>query len=242
MEKPLKIAVCEDSLPDQQRLLSILDSSGIPVIPTVFSSGEALLQSYAPLSYDLILTDIYMTGMTGVETISKLRELDPDIPVAFVTSSPDHALEGYRLSVLKYIEKPYAPKEVEDMLMLARMNRDAAPALTITVSGRQLRIRFSQILCLEQQTHQVSVKKLDGSEVILYDKLSSLLPQLDPGEFYSPHKSYSVNLRHVVSIDSEFRCFVMSDGSRVPIRRESMHQSRKVLEEYLFRQVRGNRT
>ena len=240
MEEPLKIAICEDSPEDEKILLDILTSSSTPCSCTVFRNGEDLLKAYEPLAYDLLLSDIYMTGITGVETVARIREIDEEIPVAFVTSSPDHALESYRLNVLKYIEKPYKPNDIDSILHLAKMNRDSAPALIMLKNGKENRVRFSQILYLEQQTHHVSIYTRSGSQVSVYDKLSALVPQLEQEGFYSPHKSYYVNLNFVRSIDAEFRCFLMADGGRVPIRRESMGQARRTLEEHLFRKARGN--
>ena len=239
MEKALKIAVCEDSPEDEKILLDILASASIPSTTVVFQSGEALFESFKPLTYDLLLSDIYMSGLSGVETVKKIRELDEDLPIAFITSSPDHTLESYRLNVLKYIEKPYKPKDIEGILLLAKMNRDSAPALVILKNGKENRIRFSDILYLEQQTHHVTVFLRDGTDVSVYDKLTALAPQLQLQEFYSPHKSFYVNLDYVRSIDSEFKCFIMATGAKVPIRRESMGESRKALEEHLFRKVRG---
>ena len=239
MDEPLNIAVCEDSAEDEKILLDILQADSIPSNPTVFRSGEALLNAYEPLTYDLLLSDIYMSGITGVETVKKLRELEEDLPVAFVTSSPDHTLESYRLSVLKYIEKPYQASDIHAILTLAKMQRDSAPALVILKNGREERFRFSRILYLEQQTHHVILHSRQGELLSIYDRLSGLTDQLAQQGFFSPHKSYSVNLNYVRSIDQELRCFLMADGERVPIRRESMSQARKALENHLFQKVRG---
>lgn len=238
MDEPLNIAVCEDSPEDQQHLLDILAKSTIPVRPTVFGSGEALLENYRPGQYDLLLTDIYMGGITGVETVTRIRRMDEQIPVAFVTSSTDHALESYRLSALKYIEKPYREKEIREILMLAGMKRDTAPALTLKVAGKEEKIRLSRILYLEQHTHHLTVHRKADAELSACEKLSSLLPRLEQLGFFSPHKSYAVNLSHVLSIDRELRCFVMADGTNVPIRRESMGKARQALEDHLFDRTR----
>ena len=239
MDTPLKIAVCEDSPEDQEILSAILKSCPIANVPAFFSSGEQLLKVYAPLTYDLVLSDIYMGGISGVELVKQIRETDPEIPIGFITSSRDFALESYRLDVLKYIEKPYRAQEIQSILQLAKMNRDSAPALILIRSGREQRVRFSQILFLEQQTHYVNISLLDGSRVSGYEKLSALVAQLQRPEFYSPHKSYYVNLNHVRSLDGELRCFLMADGSRIPIRRESLSEAKKVLEEHLFQKARG---
>ena len=139
-------------------------------------------------------------------------------------------------------EKPYKPQKIQEALVLAKMHRDSAPALLMIRNGKEQRVRFSEILYLEQQTHLVTIHLKNGTETSVYDKLSSLLPQLECRDFYSPHKSFSVNLCYVRSVDTEFRCFVMADGSKVPIRRESMTEARKSLEEYLFRKTRGDHT
>ena len=239
MDEPLKILICEDSPSDEETLLDILRSSNIPNTTTVFHSGEELLAAYEPMSYDLLLSDIYMGGMTGVEMVTKLRQVDDILPVAFVTTSDEFALESYRLSALKYIEKPYREREIQEILILAKMRRDSAPSLILHKSGKAVDIPFERILYVEQQTHQVLVVKRDGKEATMYDRLSQLLPQLEQNGFVCLHKSFAVNLRYVTRIDPEFRCFVLTDGENIPIRRESMCKARKLFENYLFEKTSG---
>ncbi|MEG1577977.1 MAG: response regulator, partial [Oscillospiraceae bacterium] len=83
----LQIAVCEDLLEEQQRLLTMIEKSGIPASCTTFESGEAFLQDYRAGKYDLIFMDIYMAGITGIETVTAIREIDEAVPIAFVTTS-----------------------------------------------------------------------------------------------------------------------------------------------------------
>lgn len=240
MEKPLKIAICEDSPEDEEILLSILRELTISAAPTVFRSGEEFLASYQPFEYDLILTDIYMEGITGVDMIRQIRKTDQEIPVAFITSSTDHTLESYRLSALKYIEKPYNPGEIEAICHLAKITRDAAPCIMLPVGNDHVQVRFSQIVYLEQSTHQINFYLTDGTVLSKYEKLNTLLPNLESHGFFSPHKSYAVNLAQVRSIDAELRCFLMSDDQKVPIRRESISAAKRALQNYLFRCARGN--
>lgn len=67
--------------------------------------------------------DIYLDGPDGVEAVRRIRELDEELPVAFTASSPGFALNGGRLNVAKYIEKPVSPKAVHEMLAFARDKR-----------------------------------------------------------------------------------------------------------------------
>ena len=108
MPDALKIAICEDEPDQKNMLLKLLDESNIENTSVVFANGEDLLADFKQGKYDLILMDIYMESeLTGIDTIRLIRKKDKDIPVAFVTTSKDHALESYRQSAMNYIEKPY---------------------------------------------------------------------------------------------------------------------------------------
>lgn len=235
----MKIAICEDTKEEEDKLLTILDEIDIPNRYTVFHSAEELLKTYQPQLYDLLLMDIYMGEMTGVEAVAKIREADEEIPVAFITTSKDHALESYRLQALKYIEKPYQKKAVSDILQLAKLKKENAPCLVVHWNGTEKKIRFSQIVYLEAQKRQLVIHLRNGDKVQIYDKLSAVLPRLPVLLFFSPHKSYCVHLDQVQGIDTELKCFRMSDGSYVPIRRETMGKAKKAWETYLFSRTRG---
>ena len=87
-----------------------VEQAPIATVCAQFASSEELLEAFRPGGFDLLLMDIYMDGMTGVEAVRKIREMDETIPIAFTTTSTEHTLESYRLSVLKYLEKPVRQK------------------------------------------------------------------------------------------------------------------------------------
>ena len=95
----LRIALCEDDRQEREHLLTILRSSNIPVQVWEFEEGGAFLKGYKPGAFDLILMDIYMNGISGVEAMRAVRKEEPSLPAAFITTSQDHALEAYRMHV-----------------------------------------------------------------------------------------------------------------------------------------------
>lgn len=238
-EESLYIAVCDDSEADAQKLSAIIEECKIPAVCEIFYSAEALLEAYEPQKYDLLLSDIYMEGLNGVDAVTRIREIDEDIPVAFITTSTDFALQSYRLSALKYIEKPVQKKDIEEILNLARMKRESAPRLPVHKNGQEFLIPYRRILYLEQQNHLLNIHLKDGEVIQIYEKLSSLLPLLETQDFFSPHKSFAVNLAYVREIDTDYRCFIMADEKNIPIRRESMGKAKKALEDFLFARTRG---
>lgn len=234
----LQIAVCEDLLEEQQRLLTQIQKSGIPASCTTFESGEAFLQDYRIGKYDLIFMDIYMVGITGIETVTAIREIDEAVPIAFVTTSTDHTLESYRLEALKYIEKPVKEKAVVELLRMAQLKKENTPRLILKIGGKDCSVAFERILYAEQKAHSLCLFLTGGEVLQVNEKLENVENQFLSQPFFRCHKSYLVNLSYVKALDSELMVFAMKEGKNVHIRRESMGKARKAFEAYLFEKAR----
>ena len=240
MSDVLKIAVCEDETAQRNRLLALLDESSIKNIYSVFENGEKLLTVFEQGKYDLILMDIYMDSeLTGVEVIRLIREKDKNIPVAFVTTSKEHTLESYRLSAIKYIEKPYSKESIEDTLYIALLKKQDVPSLLVQKNRSIQKIPFADIIYIEQQVHKIFICINNDEDVYIYGKLSDLNEQFSEKQFFIPHKSFVVNLSFVRYIDTKLKCFAMRNLTNVPIRRELLTKAKNTLENYLFDRTRG---
>lgn len=238
--EPLNLAICDDLPEERKALLALLEQAPIATNCTQFGSSEELLEAFRPGKFDLLLMDIYMDGMTGVEAVQKIREMDDAIPIAFTTTSTDHTLESYRLSVLKYLEKPVQQKEIDDLLRLVKLQKDSAPRLAIQQNGKTQKLPLSELMVLEQQGHHVTLFLKGGSTIQLYGKLSDLLPQLEGQPFFCPHKSYCVNLAFVRGINEEYQSYDMADGKKVPISRPNRAKAKRAWEDFLFARTRGD--
>ena len=238
MPELLNIAVCEDTQTEAEKLLSFLSGARIPNRCVLYRSAEELLAAYQPLKYDLLLMDIYMGGMTGVEAVSKIREIDEEVSVVFITTSKDFALESYRLSALNYLVKPYEKREIEAVLEKAQAAKENVPSLVVRWDGREKRIPLSRIVCLEIRDHQLLIYLTDGSSVHVYEKLSDVLPRLGDKNFFQCHKSFCVNLAQAEYFDEELCCFKMVNEKNVPVRRALMGKAKKAWEACLIRRTR----
>ena len=238
--EPLNLAICDDLPEERKALLALLEQAPIATNCTQFGSSEELLEAFRPGKFDLLLMDIYMDGMTGVEAVQKIREMDDAIPIAFTTTSTEHTLESYRLSVLKYLEKPVRQKDINDLLHLVKLQRDSAPRLAIRQNGETQRLPLSELFYLEQKGHHVMLSRKGGSVLQLYGKLSDLLPQLEGQPFFCPHKSYCVNLAFVRGINEEYQSYELADGKMVPISRSNRAKAKRAWEDFLFARTRGD--
>ena len=151
---------------EREALLTLLEQAPIATVCAQFASSEELLEAFRPGGFDLLLMDIYMDGMTGVEAVREIREMDESIPIAFATTSTEHTLESYRLSVLKYLEKPVRQKDINDLLHLVKLQRDSAPRLAIRQGGETQKIPLSELFYLEQKAHHVFLYRRDGGTAL----------------------------------------------------------------------------
>ncbi len=77
-------------------------------------SGEEALDVLKSEKIDMVLLDIAMPNMNGIETFEHMREASIDIPVIFLTASGDEddVLDALSLGAINYLKKPYVPQEL----------------------------------------------------------------------------------------------------------------------------------
>lgn len=234
----LQIALCEDQADEQVQLAELIRSGAIPASVTVFGSGEDFLEEYRPGRFDLVFMDIYMDGLTGVETVRRIRQTDARLPIVFVTSSREHALDAYRLEVAKYIEKPVTQRTVEDALLLAREKRDQQSMASVILRGREYRLPVNHLICAEQKGHYLALSYEGNRKEQVRGKMDELAPQLSAFPFLRCHKSYLANLAHVTGIDRELLLLHLREGGVAYIRREYLKKTVEAWEDWLFSQAR----
>lgn len=233
----LKLALCEDDKEEMERLMDLVQAAAVPVRVTAFENGEAFLADYRPGRFDMVFMDIYMGGISGVEAVRRLREQEPELPVAFVTSSQDHALDGYRLKVAKYIEKPVTKEDMDSAIALAAQWREQA-AVEVVLQEKKLSLPVNRLVLVEQRAHYLLFWFEGGGTKQAKGRLDELEPQLAGFPFFRSHKSYLANLSHVVGIDQGLLVFCMKDGQSVYIRRDLLKKAKNAWEDWLFAQAR----
>ncbi len=237
MEK-LVIGLCEDEEAERYILLARLEGCEIPCEVHAFSDGEGLLDSFYTGRYDLLLVDIYMNGINGVETVSRIRQMDQNVPIAFLTSSLNHAMDGYRFHVDRYLVKPYEADALLEILNFAMRRRLDQPRISLMIGGKRQEIMHRSIRYIEQKGHAALLYLTDGNTYRVSAKISDLALQLPQPPFYACHKSYLVNLSHVRFLNKEMNVFEMSGGGNAYIRRGSQRDAENVYRSFMFRQTR----
>ena len=199
-----------------------------------FQNPTELLASMDSRDYDLLLLDMLMPGLNGIEAAREIRESNSRIQIVFLTSSPEYAVESYSVRAYYYLLKPVS--EVKLFPILDRLLDDfkkPEDALRIKTQSSVFSLPYGKIEYIE-----VSAKKLyfyltdDGTREVtgsLADFEQALLKR--PG-FMKVHRSYLVNLQWVQELRQGE--LVTASGRRVPVSRSAYTQVRTAYTQFLF--------
>lgn len=106
-----------DNAPDLCKMIEIqLSSEGFKVI-TAYSGQEAL-DTMSKTVPDLVITDLQMPGLSGIETMERMHKLHPDLPIIILTAhgSIDSAVEAMKLGAYDYVQKPFTTSRLLNVI------------------------------------------------------------------------------------------------------------------------------
>ena len=104
----MKIAICDDDnsfLQNVKFLINKIYSNPDKLSIYEYESGEQFLLQFKPQLYDVIILDIEMCGITGLEVAEEIRKIDKSVILAFLTSHQEFATLGYEVNAFRYILK-----------------------------------------------------------------------------------------------------------------------------------------
>ncbi len=238
------IAICDDEYLEletiEKMICQVAEELSAEIETAVYPSGEALLQAIeAGAQPALAVLDVYMKGWNGIEAARRLRERLPGLPVAFLTTSREHAVDAFELEAIHYLLKPVTLEAVQVLLarFLARGRRTSPPALVLTCGREKHSLLFSQIACIVSCDRGTSLYLEDQSRrQWLSCPFRRVTEQLDrEPDFLRLSRSCMVNLNAVLYIGRE-NCH-MKDGTLLPVSRRERQEVQKRYNDFLFRKM-----
>lgn len=184
--------------------------------------------------YDLLLLDMLMPGINGLQAAREIRERNSHIRIVFLTSSPEYAVESYSVQAYYYILKPASQEKLFPILdRLLSDIKKPEDSLLIKTQSSVFSLPYGRIEYIE-----VSAKKLyffltDGSAREVTGKLADFEQTLlkRPG-FMKVHRSYLVNLQWVQELRQGE--LITASERRVPVSRAAYPQVRTAYTQFLF--------
>lgn len=203
----MRVAIVDDTPADAAQLTSYLErlsaEAALEIHNTCFPSGKAFLNNYSG-QFDLILMDIDMPGLNGLDTARLLRRTDPDVLLMFVTNMPQYALSAYGVDAMDYLVKPVSYGDMGLKLQKAfrYIRRDREPRFPLHTTTGTLHITPREILYVESSLHYLVYHTLSGS-CRVRGSLGEAEALLGPYSFARCSRSFLVNLRYVKAIEKE---------------------------------------
>lgn len=117
------VLVVDDEAVIRQGIRRILENDGYGVETS--SSGKAALEKMQEQDFDLVITDLKMPGMDGIEVLKTIKMLQPDVPVIMITgyATVDTAVEAMRNGAFEYIAKPFTLEQISEKVRKALPSR-----------------------------------------------------------------------------------------------------------------------
>ena len=203
-----------------------------------YESGETFLEAARKAPFTAAFLDIYMDGMTGMEAAKKLRKTDTDCLLVFITTSTDHALEGFQVRALHYLVKPLTEADIDaltDELLACIPQPDKY--MELKVEGSEIHLRYQDIIYAEHFAHLIYVHTTVQKTLATRQPFKTFIASLkDDTRFFVCGRGVIVNLEHAK--DLEGAAFRMADGSRVFVSQDLLKSARQALMEFLLQRGR----
>ena len=230
----MKIAIVDDEINEQEILKKYIrewaDAKQELVEISCFDSGESFLFSWEDdKDFSLLILDIEMGGINGLDLAKKIRVEDKQLPVMFVTGYDEYMQYGYDVSALHYLIKPVHKERLFMVLdKLAVSKTEEIKALVLYREDGVRRIQIRNILYVEADGHG-SIMHTADEVISLKESFGEIEKQvIATGEIIKCHRAYLVNLRFISAIQNSD--IILDNSERLPV---SRNQMKKVQQEFL---------
>lgn len=210
----MRILIVDDESLARDRIRRILQEQNEHEVLGEAANGQEALQKIEALHPDVVLLDIRMPGIDGLEVARHLVGMDEPPAVIFTTAYDEYALEAFKVHAVDYLLKPVRPDRLSEALQKAlkpnkvqwkSLNRkeDGSPKARTHISSRTRRgivlVPIGEIYYFRAEHKYVTVRHKDG-EVLIEDTLKEL--ETEFGErFLRVHRNCLVSMEHIQALE-----------------------------------------
>ncbi len=228
----MRIAICDDLNTERKKVIEALNLIMGNFSVNEFDDGYELIKSHMHMPFDLIILDILMPKISGMDTARLLREKGVKTPVVFISSSEEFGVMSYSVLAFDYILKPIDVERLRECMKRLFAQKKKKHYISVTYSGTETKILLSNIQCMESNLRKVIITLSENREIEIFGKLADFEEYLIKHGFCRCHKSYIVNIEHIDSIEND--TFFLTGGRTVKISRTYLQKAKKAYFDYVF--------
>lgn len=239
----MRIAVCDDDVRELEEVCSLIEQIG-PRFGRVrlrrYNNAVDLLHDMeVNRDVDVVIFDIMMPGLNGIDAARELRERNQAVNIIFLTSTPEFAVESYEVQATNYLLKPVEPAKLASTLERISQKLDQPrDVLTLEKPQRLVTLPFDHIEYVEIVGKTLHFMLRDGDEESIKAPLRDYEEKLlaHPG-FFKTHRSYIVNLANMREYSAD--AFSSLSGRRIPVSRSLRKEAKEAYVRFLFEDANG---
>lgn len=233
----IKIAICDDeekAIALHERIVrDCLQSQGIGYEITTYTQSRNLLYDITDdgFFYDLILLDIEMPGISGMEIPQQLKGFLPNVRIIFVTSHTEYAIDAFELSIFRYVPKNNLEVKlaaaVTDAAKLIEL--EAGQEYTIQTASRMEKIPYKDIFYIQRDGKNASIISSVGIAKVR-KSLQQVFDELNTPEFIFVDRGCIVNIIQIMKISDGM--VVLKNGEQLPISRSHLQEVKQKINQF----------
>lgn len=233
----VKIAICDDEeksvVLHEKIVKECLQLAGIGYEITTYTQSQNLLYDITDdaFFYDLILLDIEMPGISGMEIPQQIKGYLPNVRIIFVTSHTEYAIDAFELSIFRYVPKNnLAVKLTAAVIDAAKLiELEAGQEYTIQTANRMEKIPYKDIFYIQRDGKNASIVSSVGTSKVR-KSLQQVFEELNTPEFIFIDRGYIVNIIQIMKISDSTA--ILKNGEQLPISRSHLQEVKQKINEF----------
>lgn len=234
-KQTISIAICDDESADLAEMETItselLEAEGISCDISRFGDAGSLLSAVnGAETFDILLLDVMMENLNGIELAAALRKQGNDTAIVFISINREMALLGYEVSAVRYLAKPIQREKLREALLYCYRTYLMQKEILLPTAEGQRRILLSDVIYIEPWDRGTRLVLVDG-ECKTGSKISELERRLPKERFVFCHRTLLVNLTFIQAI--RYCEMTLKNGQTLPVSKYRQAQIKESFMRYL---------
>lgn len=233
----IRIAICDDEeraiFLHKEIVKSSLQLCGIGYKIETYTHSTNLLYDIIEddFFYDLILLDIEMPDISGMEIPEKIKSFLPNVKIIFVTSHTEYAIDAFELSIFRYVPKSNLKNKLTTAVIDAArlIELEADQEYTIQTMNRMEKIPFREIYYIQRDGKNASIVSSMGTSKVR-KSLQQVFDELDTSEFIFIDRGCIVNIIQIMRISGGM--VMLKNGEQIPISRSHLQEVKQKINRF----------
>lgn len=223
----MRIAIVDDDLNEIHKIRDMIFNIHDNYRIDQYLDGKSLLEAAANGdTYDLLLCDIYMKEENGIEIAKQMKVISPHTPIAFITSSREHAVDAFSIDAVHYLVKPVSQEGIVEVFQRLNNKTELRHTLTLRMD-RVINVLYQdEIIRVESHGHNTEIICADQTAYSIRKAFREIDELLDES-FVQIKKGVTLNMRFISRMT--YKDCTTQDGKTYLLRRD---QAKNIREKY----------